>query len=167
MSRHRRACVLTVFALLGASCTFSNISLRADKRITIVSPHDREDVRPPFQLRWTARDFETGPGALGSGDAYYMVFVDRQPMRPGGTVKSLGDDVCRRDPACPDEQWLNARWIFATASTSLDFEALPSTLPTTTRKGTKEDHTITIVLMRGDRRVGESAFTVEFFKTLR
>jgi hypothetical protein len=154
-------------AILGSSCTFSNLSFRVDKRISIVAPRDRSDVQPPFQLRWTARDFEAGPGTLGSDDDYYMIFVDRQPMRPGGTVESLGDDVCRRQPDCPDEQWLNARWIFVTASTSLDFPALPNLLPTTTRSGTKEDHSITIVLMHGDRRVGEAGFTVDFYRTIR
>lgn len=163
----RLRCAVLALAVAGSSCTFSNLSFREDRRITIVSPRDREDVRPPFQLRWTARDFETGPGALGSNDKYFMIFVDRQPMRPGGTVKSLGDDICRRRSDCPNEQWLGERWIFATASTSLEFPALPALLPETTRGGTKEDHTITIVLMDGDRRIGESAFTVEFFRTIR
>lgn len=163
----RAGSAVVALTILASACTFSNLSFRVDDRIKIVSPRDREDVLPPFQLRWTARDFEAGPGALGSDDNYYMIFVDRQPMRPGGTVSSLGDDSCRRQPGCPDERWLNDRWIFATASRTLDLPALPSLLPTTTRSGTKEDHTITIVLMRGARRIGEAAFTVEFFRTIR
>jgi hypothetical protein len=154
-------------AILGSSCTFSNLSFRIDHRIKIVEPRDRTEVRPPLTLRWTARDFDAGPGALGSGDDYYMVFVDRQPMRPGGTVRSLGDDICRREPDCPNEQWLNDHWIFVTTSTSLDLPALPNLLPTTTRSGTKEDHSITIILMRGDRRIGEASFSVDFFRTIR
>jgi hypothetical protein len=159
-------CLAMACALMLAACATSNISFRTDKRVKIVRPHDRADVTPPFTLQWTVRDFPVGPGTIGSENSYFAVFVDRRPMAPGKDLRALGDDACKRLPGCPDETWLADHRVFLTADTSLRIEALPDLLPSTTRAGTKEDHEITIVLMHGNRRIGEAAFAVEFFRRI-
>lgn len=167
----RRAGAISLAAaifLLVPACTFHGLSFVQDERVRILTPADREVIEPPFTLRWTVEDFDAGPGTLGSGDNYFAVFVDRQPLPPGEHVRELGDDACKRDPACPDVTWLSQHRVHVTVDNELTLTALPRILPPTTRAGAKERHEIVIVLMDGrDRRIGEYAYWVEVFRTIR
>ncbi|MEX2558209.1 MAG: hypothetical protein WEB06_21575 [Actinomycetota bacterium] len=147
-----------------ASCAARGLAFRIDHRLEILSPSDRVEVRLPFELRWRARDFPVGAATIGGNGNYFAVFVDRAPMGPNQPFRALADTDCKRTRGCPDEQWLADHQIYLTTSTSLTITSLPDVLPGNTRPGVKEPHEITIVLVNAtDQRIGESAFTIEFF----
>lgn len=154
--------LLLAGALVTAACTTQGLNFREDTRVEITSPRDREEVTVPFELQWAARDFDVGTQTIGGGGNYFAVFLGRAPMAPGQHLRALGDDSCKRTPGCPDEQWLADRFIFVTTETSLHIDAIPDVDVDDVRR--RDLHEITIVLMDGDdRRIGESAFTVEYY----
>ena len=122
-----------------------------DDRVDIVEPGDRDDVTLPVTVRWTVEDF----------DGTFAVFVDRAPIPAGRTLEWLArdDEVCDVTPACPSEQWFADRQVYATDDTEITFDEIPEL----DRDESRELHEVTVVLLdeRG-RRIGESAFGVEF-----
>jgi hypothetical protein len=159
-------CILLALVLGG--CSFQGLNFVQDDRVSITSPEDRAKVELPFELSWEARDFEiTGQDGGQRKDAgYFGVFVDRSPPRPGETVDVLledelkGDAACRRDPNCPDAAYMAGLGIHTTDETRLTIERLEDLYPHSDRR---EIHVATIVLLDGKgRRIGESAFLVEF-----
>ncbi len=152
-------------AALGA-CNTSNFAFRVDKTISFVAPEPRATTELPTTLRW--RDDEppanltvapTDPSA-----EYYGVFVDRAPLKPGGTILSLvaEGDSCRLTPGCPDAAFLARLKAYFTATPKLTLEFLSDLRPSK-RGGTKDPHEVVIVRMKGDRRLGEAAFSRTFF----
>ena len=112
-----------------------------------------------MRVAWDAPGIELG--AVG-GPARFAVFVDRAPIRPGQSLRAVGDDDCRRTPGCPDDEYLRERYVFLTCATSLTLDTLPAKSGTT-RTGADDTHDLTIVLVDADgRRLGEAAWTVEF-----
>ena len=151
--RHRRFGFLMLFvALVNSGCAMSNLSFAKDSRIDIAAPHSNETVRLPFEVRWTAEDF----------DGQFVVFFDQAPIRPNRPLLSLvpEDDSCRAERSCPTADWLRDRNIYVTKGTSILVESLPEQR-TTSRA--KDHHDLTIVLLdKEGRRLGESAFIREF-----
>jgi hypothetical protein len=149
-----------VFLLLLSSCRASGLVFREDDRVDITEPNEREKVALPITLRWETRGLELGrPG----GPSSFAVFVDREPMQPGQSLRSIGDDVCKRTPGCPDESYLRDRYIFLTEKTSLVLDAVPDNRSDAERAGSEDGHDVTIVLLdEDDRRVGEAAYRREF-----
>lgn len=154
---------LLVGATITSACfTTQGLNLKQDDRVEIITPGDRDEVTPPFELRWTVEDFEVGTTTIGGGGNYFAVFLDRSPMAPGQHLRALGNDSCKRTPGCPDEEWLEDRFIFLTTDTSLHIDAVPDVDLEDVRD--RDLHEITIVLMdEDDRRIGESAFTLEYY----
>jgi hypothetical protein len=80
---------------------------------------------------------------------------------PGRTLDWLAreDDACKETPGCPSETWFADRDVYATSATELTIDDLPDLT-----EGERRDfHEASVVLLdRQGRRVGESAFTVEF-----
>jgi hypothetical protein len=103
-------------------------------------------------------DFEVvQPGTPArEGAGYFVVFLDKTPMKPGKTLQSLRDkDVVCEDP-CTEDTYFPARGMFPTASTELVIDKLPL-------GSDGEAHRATIVLVDGEgRRIGETAFNVDF-----
>ncbi len=152
---------LLVAAALLAGCSVNNINFQQDERVEIVQPRDREDVRLPLTIEWI---FEDSRLAAQSGEdgVLFGVFVDRSPMAPGQDVTSLADEECRRVAGCPDSEWLRQRNVYLTSGTSLPVETI--TQPVGGPRRDRELHKVVIVLLdQQQRRVGESAFSVEFF----
>jgi len=146
----RRLAAVLLVALLPA-CGIHGLNLTQDERVSIVSPKDRSTVDLPLTVRWTAHDF----------DGTYAVFVDRSPLPPGRTLEWLArnDDVCRQTKGCPDSTWFSERNVLRTAETAVTIDRLPDS----TRDNRRDRHEVTVVLLdRAGRRVGESAFRVEF-----
>ena len=140
------------------ACAPQGLAFRVDERVKITAPDDEATVSLPLTLRWTVRDFDVvEPGtAAREGAGYFAVFVDATPMRPGKTLKSLRDaDAVCEDP-CTEDAYFLARGIYPTTSTELVIDKLPL--------GSEgESHRATIVLLDADgRRIGESAFRVDF-----
>lgn len=153
-------------ASLLASCSTKGMAFRLDESITITDPDARSTVGLPTTVRW----HDDEPPAQLRVDAndpdaeYYGVFVDRAPLGPGRRIESLigKGDSCRRTPGCPDAAFLARLKVFFTAEPELELEFLTDLRPSE-RGGAKDPHEVTVVRMRGDRRVGEAAFRVNFF----
>ena len=151
MTRRVALAVAATVALVTPACGIHGLDFVKDERVRIIAPSPNTEVRVPFTVRWRVEDF----------DGSYGVFVDREPPGPGRTLASLanGDAVCKATKGCPDEAYLAAHRAFTTADTSFRVEQLPEL----TRDREREAHEVTVVLLdeRG-RRIGESAFRVEF-----
>ncbi len=148
--------ILAVFVAVAATalaaCGVRGLAFRVDTRVDIVAPNDRGEVTLPFTVRWTVRDF----------DGTFAVFLDRAPQPPGEPVQwfARDDDACRAREGCPDEQYLADRNVFVTADQAFTVDQLRDTA---TEGRRRELHEVTIVLLdRDGRRVGESAWSVEF-----
>jgi hypothetical protein len=128
------------------------LSFRQATQVKIISPSMDSVVQVPVILRWTSNLPQ---------DAVYAVFVDRAPIQPGRTLKSLAqsDAPCNKSPTCPDLQYLTQHYVFVTKSTQLSLGPLPFA-------GTRDRlnvHDATIVLLDGSgRRHGEAAYSVRF-----
>lgn len=159
------AIALAIVLVASPACSVSGLDFVQDQRLEITAPRDRAEVTLPLTVRWTVRDFEvTGRSGRARGDAgYFGVFVDRAPQPPQHTLESLGEDdpLCRSNPSCPDEEFLAGLNVFSTNRTSFEVRRLPA--PGSEAPRRREFHEVTIVLLDGQgRRIGESAFTVEF-----
>lgn len=138
---------------LTPACAASGLNFREDDRVQIVSPRDREEVDLPVEVRWSATGL---PGAR------FAVFVDAAPMGPGRDLRSIADLECQRTPGCPDANWMRLRNVFVTQDAAVRIETIPRPLGGASRD--REPHELVVVLLGPDgRRLGESAFTREFF----
>lgn len=141
-----------------------DLAFREDKRVVILSPEDRSTVSLPVSVSWSVMEFQP-VGQDGTQDpsrGSFVVFLDRAPMGPGKDLASLAenDESCR-SRECPNDEWFRQRHIYVTTETSLELEAVPDTRD---RPSERDKHEVTIVLVNGrGKRIGESAFAVEFF----
>jgi hypothetical protein len=143
--------LLTCFALTG--CVPQGLAFRVDDRLSFVAPEDRSTVTLPVRIDWEVRDVDVDS---------FAVFVDRAPMPPNEPLRWLArnDTSCREQDGCPDEEYLNSRGVYTTTETELVLEQVPRT---TDRDERKERHRAVVVLLdREGRRIGESAFEIEF-----
>jgi len=148
----RGALLVLVIGLFAQGCAVNGLSFAQDHRVEIEAPGTNATVRLPFEVRWTAKDF----------DGSFLVLFDRSPMRPDRPLRSLvsENDPCRARPGCPDAKWLDDRHIYVTADTHLLVDDLPEER---TNNRAKDRHELTIVLLdKQGTRVGESAFIREF-----
>jgi hypothetical protein len=147
------------------SCRLSDLAIRADKRVDIITPANREKVTLPFDVKWTVKEFKvTGPDGSDSNDqGYFLVLLDLSPMPPGADINYFArdDNSCHPSQGCPDATYLADRDIYLTQNQSFRVESLADTRPPD-RKSADDDHEITIVLLNGkNQRIGESAFRVK------
>lgn len=156
---------LALVATLASGCALHGLSFKVDERLAIISPEDREAVTLPVTIDWEISDFNiTGPdGGADAQSGYFGVYVDRAPQPPGQPMEwfAKDDETCRPDDGCPDEQYLADRGVHSTQETQFVIENLPP--PPTDQADRREFHEVTVVLLDGSgRRIGESAFTVQF-----
>ena len=145
--------VLALFALLGG-CGVNGLAFREDQRLSIAQPRDRQSVSLPVKVAW---DVE---GKLAQGAYTYGVVVDRTPPPPGKRLEWLfRDDGLCGDAGCTDAAYRAQRGVFETEATSIVIAEMPSNV----ERRDDADHEATVFLIDADgRRVGESAWTVEF-----
>lgn len=145
-------------------CVSQGLAFQVDDRLTITDPKARADVKLPVTVRWNIKDFTVrkGDGAGGGRSAgYFGVIVDGTPQPPGKPLSWFArkDRSCRSGDGCPDAEYLAARGLYSTTDMSLTFEQLPR--PSDSNK--KERHNVTVILLDpAGKRIGESAFNVEF-----
>jgi hypothetical protein len=161
------AALIVVSSVVSASgCGVRGLNFKDDKRLSFVTPVDREEVRLPVTIEWTVRDFEaTGPDGSARRDAgSFGVYIDRTPQPPGEGQEWLvrNDPVCKRDErSCGTVDFLAQRDIHTTTDTTFVIERLP--LPSGDAERRREFHDVTIVLLDGrGERIGESAFVRQF-----
>jgi hypothetical protein len=150
-----------------AGCVPQGLAFKVDNRLTFQSPEDRSTVSLPVTLDWDIRDFEvTEPGGEPrEGAGYFAVFVDTTPIPPGKQLRWIArkDNSCRAADGCPDEEYLQARGIYATTATELVLEQLPRTTDEDEDEDRRERHRATIILLDASgTRIGESAFEIVF-----
>lgn len=158
----RRAWATALLLGLGlSSCAFSGINLLQDHRVHIQSPKTDQTVRLPVTITWTASDISVGQG---QPPVQFAVFVDRAPVKPGATLRSIadGDNLCLRNPACPDATYLRVHGVYVVDGMQLTLPFLAD-LRTAHSAIHQDQHTVTIVILHGGRRDGESAFTRTFY----
>ena len=152
--------VLSLSSFVLTGCALSGLAFRADKRVTIVTPTDQQNVRLPVEISWTSK-------IPASADIEYAVFIDSHPMRPGQTIESWipSTDSCHHTPGCPNQQWLEQRFVFITTKHEITLKLLPTL--TTGGRDAENTHNVTIVLLnkKTGQRVGESAFLTTFVAT--
>lgn len=162
----RRVAALLVMTGLLAGCDTSNYEFKADKSIKIVEPKARAQVGLPVTVRWT----DSKPPASPRVDPrdpqaqYFAVFVDRATLGPGKRLSSLIDDkvVCRPQDGCPTTQQLADLRVYLVPTPSLVLDFVRD-LRASERGDSKDVHEVAVVRMRGDKRIGESAFLQTFF----
>ena len=157
--------VVLVALLPGCGLThLQDLNFRVDDRLTFTSPQDRALVTRPITVTWKMTDFRiAAPGSEPpSRDAgYFVVFVDRSPIKPGQTLDAVahGDTFCEQSPDCPDRTYFHEHEVYPTTATSLTLKQIPNVA------GNKEDtqvHTITIVLVdTAGHRIGEGAWELD------
>jgi hypothetical protein len=165
----RRLCALLVCCLLAATgCGLGHLqdlNFRVDHRLHFLSPKDRSTVRQPVTISWRIDDFRIA--AAGSEPpsrhaGYFAVFVDRAPIKPGQTLKALGngDPTCDHDPAsCLTKSYLQGERVFTTTAMTLKFPLIPDL---TGDREKLQLHAITIVLLdTSGHRIGESAWELD------
>jgi hypothetical protein len=164
-----RASTLLVAAgvlVLSAACGHNGLSFYKDERVKIVAPRDRAEARLPLTVRWNVKNFAvTGPTSAASPDAgYFGVFVDQAPQPPGQTFRwfARSDYQCKVTPGCPDASYYASHHAYTTKDTQFVVTKLPELRPEQERKF-RDFHEVIVVLLDGTgRRIGESAFQVDF-----
>src|SRR4051794_35821604 len=109
------------------------------------------------------KDFEaTGlDGSESKDHGVFAVFVDSAPMPVGKDIKWIGhkDSSCKRDPRCPNTEYLASKGIYITQDSSVTIDTLP-------RAGDgvgDERHYVNVVLLDGTgHRIGETGWYREF-----
>ncbi len=162
----RRATTLLACALAASSlsaCDVSRLQFKNDHRLTFETPKNRDKISVPFTISWTMKDFDP-VGLDGSSDkahGVFAVFVDTAPMPVGKDIKWIGhsDTSCKRDPRCPNAEYLAAKGVYITKDTSLKIDTLPQS-----RAGRgDEEHYANVVLLNGKgQRIGETGWYIEF-----
>jgi hypothetical protein len=145
-----------VLAAAAAGCGTQGLVLQQPTQIENLRPELYSNVKVPFTVSWDdARPLRRGER--------YMVFVDRNPMAPDESIRSLTDDTCKATPGCPDKAYLNQNFIFPTKGTSIEIAVLPfqGSVPV---HDLYDLHKATVVIVDADdARVGEEFWTTSFY----
>jgi hypothetical protein len=145
----------TALVLGSTACGVDGLSFVRDESVEIVAPQDRSKVRLPFDVRWTAD--EVGNGSFG-------VFVDRAPQPPDETLAwfARDDEQCRANPGCPDDAYFTSRNIYRTSGNQVTVDRLLETRAEDEQRYRDLHEVVVVLLDERGRRIGESAFSVEF-----
>lgn len=162
-TRRRAALVLLPLALALTGCGVGRLQFRNDHRLEFQEPESRSRVTTPVTIRWTMTGFSASglDGRPGDDRGVFAVFVDRSPMPVGKDLRWLArnDTACRRDPRCPDVQYLADRGVLLTTKTTVTLDTLPS-VPD---GAGDEQHFVNVVLLDGTgKRIGESGWYLPF-----
>lgn len=150
-----------------AACALPDVSamnFRVDDRLHFQQPRNRATVRLPLDLRWSMRDFTiTAPGSTPTRQnaGYFAVFLDRQPIRPGQTMRAIagGDEFCLHTPGCPDASYLAQRQVYVSTRTSL---RLTQVNPFSGHDAAERMHRIIVVVVdAAGHRIGESSWELD------
>jgi hypothetical protein len=156
--------VLTLFALfLSSACTTEGLAFQRDERVRIVSPDYREIVDLPATLDWEVTD-DALAQRIGD-DVQFGLLMDIDPQPQGESLDYFGrdDPTCRRDPGCPDEQYLRQRGVNVTSETEITFNTLPIAPGVDLEGGQPDVHFATLILVDSSgARLGESAWQITF-----
>lgn len=139
--------------------TDAPLTFRPDRRLSMVSPEEEEEVRLPLQVTWEVDDF-----ALEDGN-HFGVFVDTDIPSPDKIVRLRVCGTREQLPPTPGEFRGVCRdqreRIFFTTDTSFTLECFEPRFNLGARR--LNDHRVTVILLDAEnRRVGEAAASVPF-----
>ena len=166
-ARRAVACAVLLAALPLSGCGLTHLqdlNFRVDKRLHFTTPKDRSTQSRPLTVSWTMSDFRIAPKGSeppSRGAGYFAVFVDKTPIKPGKTMKSLAsnDQACKVDPKCPDRNYLEGLGVYETTATTITLKQISNV------RGDKEHlqhHYIDVVLMdTAGHRIGESSWELD------
>lgn len=143
-----------------SACGVHGLSFKADNRLEIVRPKDRDEVQLPLTIEWQLKGDSVGPGRGSFG-----LVLDQAPPRTGETLAWLfrGDRSCRGDTGkayCQTPEFLATRRVYDTTKPRFTIDILPQLSGNDRRR---QFHEFTIVLLDAHgRRVGEGAWSVQF-----
>ncbi|MER5805993.1 hypothetical protein [Streptomyces mirabilis] len=136
-----------------------------DRRLTLIKPDNLEEVDLPVTVQWDTRDFTAAP--LGSqpreNTGLFGVFVDRYPMAPGESIRTLVADEVPTCAANPDECLTPAFLrdsigLYLTTKNRVPIERVGAAQ--TTSQGV---HFVVVVLIdSAGRRIGEAVWYRSF-----
>jgi len=153
----KRLALALALATAASGCAVNGLAFRNDDRVDIVAPKDRAEVTLPVTIRWTADDLDDA-----GGGPFFAVFVDREPIKPGQSLRAIADDSCNRTAGCPDLAYFEDRYVFVTDENAVTLDALPRK-GSSSRESAQDRHEATVILVDAEgRRIGEAAYTVEF-----
>lgn len=139
--------VLLMVLIVSVACRTEGLQFREDRRIQIVAPQDRAEVRLPIVVQWTAKH----------SSPRFGVFVNVIPQPPGKGLEYFfrKDPSCRPARACVVPNSLARVGVFETTETAFTIEAVGR------RAGVPKDqsdwHEVTVALLDSNgRRIGES-----------
>lgn len=156
--------LLLVAVSMSACVDTSQLAFRTDERLAFLAPEDRALVTLPLTVKWAMEGFAAvNPNSREprSAEGYFALFVDRAPMRPRQTVRSIIDDeYCETDPSCPDADYLGRMGVYTTTESQLTVPFV-SSIPD--NRDETQLHNLTIVLLdTTGRRIGEYAYHLQF-----
>jgi hypothetical protein len=145
-----------VVAAAVTGCSAQGLVLQQPTQVQRLRPESLSNTKIPVKVSWEqARPLRDGER--------YMVFVDRLPMAPDESIRSLTDDTCKATPGCPNKAYLNQNFIFPTKGTSIEIPILPFQGPIPVHD-LYDLHRATVVIVDAhDARVGEEFWTTSFF----
>jgi hypothetical protein len=159
-----RAPAAALFALtLMSACTTEGLAFIRDERVRIVRPDYREVLELPATLDWEVTD-DALAQRIGD-DVQFGLLMDIDPQPQGESLDYFGrdDPTCRRDPGCPDEQYLRQRGVHVTSETEITFNNLPIAPGVDLEGGQSDIHFATLILLDSSgARLGESAWQITF-----
>lgn len=159
----RVAWVLLLVVTLPGCAAYGQLSFRQDHRLAFTTPQAYALVQQPVALSWTMEDFrvvEPRSDTPRDSAGYFAVFVDRAPVKPGRSLDDVADDdeSCKREPKCPDAQYLADHGVYTTTATSIELQ-----VPALESTETVQLHEVTVVLLdSAGNRIGEAAWHVPF-----
>ena len=130
-----------------------------DRRLSMVSPEEEEEVQLPLKVTWKVEDFPIEDGN------HFGVFVDSDIPSPDTVVRLRVCSSREKLPPAPGEFrgicGDQREKIFFTTETSFTLECFEPRFNLGARR--LNDHRVTVVLLDGEnRRVGEAAASVPF-----
>jgi hypothetical protein len=153
--------LIALMSLVLVACRTSGLEFEKNDSLRMLTPRANSLVKLPVTLRWAPADLPRG-GA--DGLSTYAVFVDRAPIGPGKTLKSVceqGDLICRDTKGQPDQSYLEQRDVYLAPRNRLKLLAV--TDHKNRYAGSKVIHEATVVMLNAaGERVGEESYSVEF-----
>jgi hypothetical protein len=146
--RSRGIAVIASAVLITSGC---DVALPQRAQIRFVSPSPMAESELPLELRWEADHIPPGG---------FAVFVDRAPLATGRSLRSLADrerdEACLARAACPDEEWLRARRVYLTQSTTVTVDVVDDA------RGSGGVHRISVIPLDAEgRRDSEMGASIE------
>ena len=158
------ATLLACSVVLSGCTNYSQLQFTNDKRLHFLAPKNESVQKAPVVLTWTMSDFTVagqGQAPVSRHTGYFAIFIDRSPVKPGQSLKSLDstDHTCRTTPACPTASFLSGIQVYTTTQDSYTLPTVNSTGGT----GKFQRHAAVIVLIdTSGHRIGESSWEVDF-----